>query len=143
MEKLQPGSSENFVTASGLCAVIPFHRSRVRDGVAAFEFRTSFDAPVVSVEWPADSDVALIPAEFAAAMTARNWGRYLTQEEADTFNAAVAASQAEPPQTETAPDGTPPPVEPSPDGTTPAETAPPVEPSPVPMFTPPKGKSSR
>lgn len=91
MEKLSRQVSDSFETPSNLCAVVPRFRSNIVDGVAYFEFVSSTFAPVIRVEWPADSEVALVDKDVADAMVKNKWARHLTNEEADAYNAAVDA----------------------------------------------------
>lgn len=93
MEPVQLNSSDSYATESGLFAVIPSRIAMVDElnRVNIFEFRTSSFGPAIRVEWPVDSDVALLPADVASAMLVHGWARNLTDGEADAYNAAVAA----------------------------------------------------
>ena len=91
MEKVSLASSGSYVTDSELCAVVPRLRS-TDDGVTArFFFRLTPFGPRTEIEWPSDSDIALLPCTIAEILRSHGWARNLMADEADAYNAAVEA----------------------------------------------------
>lgn len=92
MEKLLLRSDGVTETPTGLRAIVMFYRMR-DDGVRAlFNFKSHTLGDTITIQWPSDSDVALLPAETSAAVVANNYARYLSAEEVEQYNAIVDAT---------------------------------------------------
>ena len=89
MEKVSLASSGSYVTDSELCAVVPRLRSTDDGLTARFFFRLTPFGPRTEIEWPSDSDIALLPCAIAETLRSHGWARNLMADEADAYNAAV------------------------------------------------------
>lgn len=99
MDKITRQFDGTVKTPSGDFAVVPRRPSAAREGVSWFEFRTTFYAEPVRIEWPTASPIALIPAQdgdVARIMVSMNFGSWPTDAQIENFNVAVDAYQAEP-----------------------------------------------
>lgn len=68
-----------------------------------FEFKASFDAEPVRVEWPNDQPVVLFPQDITAVMLRKKYARLPTEDEVEQLEAAYAAWLAQQPDAEPAP----------------------------------------
>lgn len=124
MEKLQRRSDGFFETPSGLFAIAPRARSGRKDGVAWFEFKTSFVSEVIRLEWPENAPVIAIDPDVARVMLRNNYANNITDELMQAYNAAVdGMAGTAPPAPET------PPVPAAPDASIPAAPEPPPAPA--------------
>lgn len=89
LERLHLRSDGVTETPSGLRAIVMFYRMR-DDGVRAlFNFKAHAMGETITIQWPSDSDVAILPPETSAAVVANNYARYLWSDEVDQYNALV------------------------------------------------------
>lgn len=92
MEQLTRQFDGSYSTPSGFIAVVPNRASIVQpDGMAIFEFRSSWNSRIIAVKWDSAGPIAVLDRNVGVSMLTAGFAKHPSEAMVDEYNALVDA----------------------------------------------------